>query len=90
MTCIVYCDVHAPVEQTKPVCCLLPYTLPGIDSRAGMELRQSLSTSIGITLPPTLLYDYQVQNLPAQQSTSLLPPFSLLILLSLESNPTCC
>lgn len=31
----------------------------GVDSRAAMELRQILSTVIGISLPVTLLYDYQ-------------------------------
>lgn len=31
----------------------------GVDSRAAMELRQILSTAIGIPLPVTLLYDYQ-------------------------------
>lgn len=31
----------------------------GVDSRAAMELRASLASSTGLTLPPTLLYDYQ-------------------------------
>ncbi len=31
----------------------------GIDSRSAMELRQALSTTLGMSLPVTLLYDYQ-------------------------------
>lgn len=36
-----------------------PLMSAGIDSRAGMELRQTLNTNLGIQLPVTLLYDYQ-------------------------------
>ena len=31
----------------------------GVDSRAAMEMRQSLATNLGVTLPVTLLYDHQ-------------------------------
>jgi 3-oxoacyl-(acyl-carrier-protein) synthase/acyl carrier protein len=42
-----------------------PLIAAGVDSRAGMELRQSLGRSLealGINLPVTLLYDYQTVN----------------------------
>lgn len=49
-------EPSALTRVLPPASCLLP----GVDSRAALELRQSLATSIGIPLPPTLLYDYQV------------------------------
>eukprot|EP00963_Diacronema_lutheri_P009974 scaffold941_cov454-Pavlova_lutheri.AAC.4 len=36
-----------------------PLMESGIDSRAGMELRQKMSDSLGVDLPVTLLYDYE-------------------------------
>lgn len=39
-----------------------PLMTAGIDSRAAMELRSSLADSLNISLPPTLLYDYQSVN----------------------------
>jgi acyl transferase domain-containing protein/NADPH:quinone reductase-like Zn-dependent oxidoreductase/acyl carrier protein len=39
-----------------------PLITAGVDSRAGMELRQTLTESLGITLPVTVLYDYQTVN----------------------------
>ena len=36
-----------------------PLMEAGIDSRTGMEMRQTLSNVLGVNLPVTLLYDYQ-------------------------------
>lgn len=36
-----------------------PLIAAGVDSRSGMELRSTISHSVGLSLPPTLLYDYQ-------------------------------
>lgn len=39
-----------------------PLMTLGLDSRGAMELRQLLATATGLTLPVTLLYDYQTVN----------------------------
>lgn len=39
-----------------------PLMTLGLDSRGAMELRQLLGTATGLTLPVTLLYDYQTVN----------------------------
>lgn len=39
-----------------------PLMESGMDSRAGMELRQKMSDSLGVDLPVTLLYDYESIN----------------------------
>lgn len=39
-----------------------PLMAAGVDSRAAMELRRTLGNSLGLTLPVTLLYDFQTVN----------------------------
>lgn len=49
-------------ESEGAECCkfsVLPPVFAGVDSRAAMELRQTLSTTLGVPLPVTLLYDHQ-------------------------------
>ena len=50
---------HVTAMTGEPIATDAALMSAGLDSRAGMQLRQALSQDLGVDLPPTLLYDWE-------------------------------